>query len=223
MSDIKNPEPALMRTLQISPLRLVPYTKAMARQLELVDRCVDSGGAENFLLMFQHPPVITLGRTADRADIRCAPEELEKKGIKVIKTNRGGKITFHGPGQLVMYPVIDLRRRGRDLHRYLRDIEKWIIDLLAVYDVAAYVNPPHTGVWADGGKIASIGIAVRRWVAYHGVALNVSTDMRFFDYIVPCGLPGVSMTRIESLTSRPIPLPKIAAEAADKFKKVFDF
>ncbi len=209
--------------LKIFPLCRMDYKSAMARQLEMVERCIGSEGAENFLMQVEHPPVITLGRSAEREDMRTSTTLLRRRGIEVAETNRGGKITYHGPGQLVVYPIIHLRHRGRDLHRYLRELEAWVMELLAAWGIAAQTNPPHTGVWVDGAKIASIGIAVRRWVAYHGVALNVTTDMDCFDHIVPCGLEDAEMVSMASLIRRNLQLHEVASEAAGSFRKCFDF
>lgn len=217
--------PAMNHTkqLEVFPLRRMEYKEALAEQMRLFARCAGSGGCENFLLPVEHPPVITQGRTAEEKDIRTPTASLLRQGVDVVETGRGGKTTFHGPGQLVMYPIIDLRQRGRDLHRYLREIEDWIIALLAAFSVEAHTRPPYTGVWINGAKIASIGIAVRRWITYHGVALNVSTDMRFFNHIVPCGLKDVTMTSLESLTGRRIPLENAAETAAGLFRSRFGF
>ncbi len=211
------------RRLKVFPLERMDHWTAMARQLELVDRCLDSGGAENFLLSVEHPPVITLGRSSAGEDMRRPRALLRRRGVEVVETNRGGKTTFHGPGQLVLYPVIDLRRRGRDLHRYLRDLEGWLIEVLALHGIDARTDPRNTGVWVEGAKIASIGIAVRRWVAYHGAALNVNTEMKYFDYIVPCGLEGVRMVSMAALLDRTVPLKQVADDAARLFRRRFDF
>jgi lipoate-protein ligase B len=141
----------------------------------------------------------------------------------VRETNRGGEVTFHGPGQLVAYPILNLRRRGRDLHRYLRDLEKWTVRVCQTYGVPAHAETPHTGVWVEDRKIASIGIAVRRWVSYHGVALNVSTDLSYFDLLVPCGLPDVEMTSIAKETGEAPALEEVAERAAGMFVEDFGF
>ncbi len=211
------------KTLTVFPLGTVDYAGAMDRQMELVDRCIATAGSENFLLPVEHPPVITLGRSAAGNEMLRPRGLLRRRGVDVVKTNRGGKTTFHGPGQLVLYPIIDLRSRGRDLHRYLRELENWLIELLCAHGIDAHTAPSRTGVWVEGRKIASIGIAVRKWVAYHGVALNVNTELRYFDYIVPCGLENVEMVSMKSLRNRTFPLEEVAAEAASLFRKCFGF
>ncbi len=190
--------PARRMLTVIGPARMA-YDEAFALQKRLVERVLVSEGGENFLVLVEHPAIITIGRSGSEAQVLADGELLRRGGIEVVRTNRGGKATLHAPGQLVAYPVIDLKARGSDLHRYLRELEAWLIRLLEGYGIRAGVEASRTGVWAGGGKIASIGIAVRRWVAYHGVALNVSTDLELFELIVPCGLEGVRMTSMAEL------------------------
>mgnify|MGYP006306288757 CR=1 FL=1 len=199
------------------------YQQAYDRQRELVERCLESGGKDNFLMMVEHSPVVTVGRSSEGGDLIAGNRVLEERGVDVVETNRGGKATFHGPGQLVIYPIIDLRDRGRDLHRYLRDLENWLVKLLHGYGIDAGVNPPHTGVWVAESKLVSIGIAVRRWISYHGIALNVNTDMSFFDLIVPCGLPEVKMTSMSELLGEDVDFDHVARRAAQAFREEFDF
>ncbi|MDP6106902.1 MAG: lipoyl(octanoyl) transferase LipB [Candidatus Brocadiia bacterium] len=190
--------PARRMLTVIGPVRMA-YNDAFALQKRLVERVLASEGRENLLVLIEHPAIITIGRSGSEAQVLADGELLREQGVAVVRTNRGGKATLHSPGQLVAYPVIDLKARGSDLHRYLRELEKWLVRLLEGYGIRADVEASRTGVWAGGGKIASIGIAVRRWVAYHGVALNVSTDLELFELIVPCGLEGVRMTSMAEL------------------------
>ena len=199
------------------------YQAAVAAQQALLTECLESGRRSNFLLLLEHPPVITVGRSGANGDVLAGQDALGKRNVALARTNRGGGVTFHGPGQLVMYPVIDLKAQGADLHGYLRGLERWLLRVLDSYRIAAQVNPPYTGVWTGGAKIASIGIAVRRWVAYHGVALNVSTDLSFFDMIVPCGLSGVEMTSMAAALGKAPPLEDVACEAARLFCEEFGF
>jgi lipoate-protein ligase B len=201
-------------------LRTLGYDEAFAEQVRLRDACIEGAGPE-CLMLVEHTPTVTIGRTGSRQDVLVDAEALAKRGIAVVETNRGGEATYHGPGQLVAYPIIDLRRRGRDLHRYLRDLEAWLVGLCSFYGVPAHADSPHTGVWVEDRKIASIGIAVRQWVAYHGVALNVTTDLTQFGLIVPCGLRGVTMTSLERELGTAPALADVARRAAESFARYF--
>jgi lipoyl(octanoyl) transferase len=183
------------RALQVRELGCVPYGDALALQETLVAANAAGAGGDELLLL-EHPPVYTLGRGADAADLRGAPQRL---GVPVYRTGRGGGATFHGPGQLVAYPVVRLRAAGRDVHRYVRGLESALIATCARFGVIAATPPDQTGVWVGGRKIGSIGIGVRRGVAYHGVALNVSTDLSYFAHIVPCRASGQDVTSLERL------------------------
>jgi lipoate-protein ligase B len=211
------------RVLHVSGPERIGYEVAYERQRDLVGRCLDSGGRDNYLMLVEHPPVITIGRSSEGEDLLAGARLLEERGVEVVQTNRGGKATFHGPGQLVIYPIIDLRARGRDLHRYLRDLENWLIRLLDSYGIKGGTNPPHTGVWVGQSKVASIGIAVRRWISYHGIALNLNNDMSFFDLIVPCGLPDVRMKSMSGLLGRELDFDQVARRAARMFREDFNF
>ncbi|MFP4176143.1 MAG: lipoyl(octanoyl) transferase LipB [Planctomycetota bacterium] len=212
-----------VRRLHISGPRRLDYEEAFHQQQDLVNRCVESGGRDNFLMLVEHPPVITVGRSGELEEVVADEAVLRERGVEVVETNRGGRATYHGPGQLVMYPVIDLKARGRDLHRYLRDLETWMVELLHQYDVEAHADSEHTGVWVGDDKIVSIGIAVRRWVSYHGVALNVNNDMSFFDLIVPCGLPEVRMISLSEEVGGELNVEDVAGRAARLFASIFDF
>mgnify|MGYP006282685173 CR=1 FL=1 len=211
------------RKLRVAGPERLEYEKAYEIQQDLVERCLDSGGEENFLMLVEHPPVITIGRSSDGDDLLVSENLLAERDVEVVETNRGGKLTFHGPGQLVAYPIIDLRARGRDLHKYLRDLENWLIHLLDEYGIDAGVNPPHTGVWVDDQKIVSIGIAVRRWISYHGIALNVNNDMSFFELFVPCGLPDVTMVSMGEILGHELDFDEVAGRTAETFAGDFDF
>ena len=210
-------------SLRVIAMRGAGYDAVYRRQLELRERCIESGGLENYLMVVEHLPVITVGRRGRMEDVLLSRERLAEKGIELVETNRGGMVTFHGPGQLVLYPIIDLKRRGRDLHRYLRELESWLVNVCIEYGVAAHTAPPHTGVWVENRKIASIGIAVRRWVAYHGVALNVSTDLSYFDMIVPCGLREAQMTSLQQECGLSLTCEEVAERAVPGFRNAFGF
>lgn len=179
------------RTLQVLEAGLVPYGDALAWQRALAQARIDGRLANDLLLLLEHPPVVTLGRASHAAHV------LRREGIDIFEIERGGDVTFHGPGQLVGYPILDLTGHRRDLHWYLRTLEDSIIIALAELGIPAGRNPPHTGVWTSNRKIASIGIHVKQWVTWHGFALNVTNDLAHFDRIVPCGIPGVEMTSVE--------------------------
>ncbi len=186
-----------MRTLHACHLGATPYTEGLEIQEALV-RARAAGETGDWLLFPDHPPVLTVGRSPSEGNVIASAAELRSRGIEVHEVARGGDVTWHGPGQLVGYPIIDLNPLGRDLHRFLRGLEAALIGLLAEWEIEGGIVPGRTGVWVDGAKIASIGIAVRRWVSYHGFALNVAPDLAFFDLIHPCGLHGIQMTSMEA-------------------------
>ena len=158
-----------------------------------IDRTVD----RDLLLLVEHPPVITLGRSFRHENLPTSPEDLEQRGIEVFDIERGGDITFHGPGQLVGYPIFDLTEHKQDLHLFLRQIEESLIRTMAEVGIPAQRRDGRTGVWVEDRKLASIGIHVKKWVTWHGFALNVLTDLSFFDLIVPCGIEEVEMTSMQ--------------------------
>ena len=172
------------------------FAEALALQEELVAKKRENRDAIDELLLLEHEPVYTIGRTPDQSslvDTAHLPHPL-------FAINRGGQATYHGPGQLIGYPIIDLRRCGQDLHRYLRWLEDLLIQTLAIYEISARTRPGLTGVWIDKRKIASIGVGVRHWITMHGFALNVCGDLAPFNRIIPCGIQNVTMTSIEKET-----------------------
>jgi lipoate-protein ligase B len=184
--------------LQVIQLGTTPYAEALTLQRELARQRISGEVAEDVLLLVEHPHVITLGRATKAANIVASPELLRAKGVEVFEAERGGDVTYHGPGQLVGYPIMDLKQHRRDLHWYLRQLEEVIIRAVARSRLRAARNEGQTGVWVDGPrKIASIGVHAKEWVTWHGFALNVSTDLSFFDLMVPCGITGVVMTSLE--------------------------
>ncbi len=182
--------------LAVGRLGLVPYAEALARQRALAEDRIAGRLASDVLLLLEHPPVVTLGRGTRASSLPVAPEVLRRRGIEVHEIERGGDVTYHGPGQLVGYPIFDLAAHRKDLHWFLRQVEQALILALAHFSIAGERNEGYTGVWTAGRKIASIGIHVRQWVTWHGFALNVTTDLTPFDLIVPCGIPGVVMTSV---------------------------
>lgn len=200
-------------------LGLVGYEAALELQADAVADIV-SGGPERVFLL-EHPHVITLGRRAETANLvaKCGPDG---SAVEVHRINRGGDITYHGPGQLVGYPHLSLDRRRRDLHGYLRALEESLIGTAATFGVQSYRRPGLTGVWTDAGKLASIGIGVRHWVTMHGFALNVSTDLRYFRMINPCGIPQCPMASFETLTGKLISMDVVKAVFQEAFCAVFE-
>jgi lipoyl(octanoyl) transferase len=183
-----------MRTLDVIEAGTVAYADALAWQRELAEDRIAGRLPHDVLLLLEHPPVVTLGRNSHAANL------VHPAGVDVFEVERGGDVTFHGPGQLVGYPILDLHGYRQDLHWYLRTLEQALIDALGFLDIPAERNPGYTGVWTGGRKIASIGIHVKQWVTWHGFALNVTTDLAHFDRIVPCGIQGVEMTSVERET-----------------------
>lgn len=177
--------------------------------------------AQDVLLLLEHPPTITLGRGASPSHILATGRELSTLGVEVVPIDRGGDVTYHAPGQLVGYPICDLRSRGSDLHRFIRDMEQALINLLDEYGIAARRFPPNTGVWVDEEKVAAIGVRVSRWISTHGFALNVSTDLDGFSLIVPCGLRGYGVTSLERLLGGAPSVEQVAMDAARHFEAVF--
>ena len=185
-----------MSRLIVQDLGQRAYGEVLELQRALCRQRIAGEIAEDILLLVEHDPVVTLGRATRAGSLPLPRSELERRGVDVFEVERGGDVTFHGPGQLVGYPVVDLRKHREDLHWYLRRLEEGLITGLGRLGITAQANPGLTGVWTGGRKIASIGIHVKQWVTFHGFALNVSTDLSYFDLIVPCGIKDVIMTSI---------------------------
>ncbi len=222
------PTSASPRRTRWAYLGRVPYGEALALQLAARE-AVKRGEGHERLLLLEHPHIYTLGRNAVPADVLASPEWLAARGIEVVACDRGGQVTYHGPGQLVGYPVMDLSPDRRDIRRYVRDLQEVLLRTLADYGVAAEPGEEQAfiGIWAGAGtgktraKIASLGVHLSRWVTTHGFALNVTTDLDLFAGIVPCGLRSVEMTSIAALTGLRPPLGEVAARAAAHFGAVF--
>src|SRR5688572_15764032 len=207
--------------LLITQLGTVPYAIALELQRDLARRRIAGEIDEDVLLLLEHPPVVTLGRTAKQGHLTASPERLRARGVEVYEVERGGDVTFHGPGQLVGYPIFDLKRHRRDLHWYLRQVEEALIVALAHTGIDAERNTGYTGVWTRGRKIASIGVHARDWVTWHGFALNVRTDLSFFDLIVPCGIPQVQMTSVTRELDRDVAMDEVCTVVTQAFCQVF--
>jgi lipoyl(octanoyl) transferase len=214
------------RELRWSFLGRVPYRQAVALQDELRQALRGDGPAAapaEHLLLLEHPHVYTLGRNASAADVLASAEWLRQRGIEVVESDRGGQVTYHGPGQLVGYPILDLSPDRRDVRRYVRDLEEVLIRTLAGFGIAAEVRPGASfiGVWAGGEKIAAIGIHLSRWITTHGFALNVAPDLSLYAGIVPCGLRQEGVTSMARLLGAAPPLAAVAADLAGHFGEVF--
>jgi lipoyl(octanoyl) transferase len=208
-----------MRKCCLRELGRTDYGQALELQRQLIAER-QQGLIPDQLLLLEHPHVITLGRNGHAQNLLASTEVLSRAGIAFYPTDRGGDVTYHGPGQLVGYPILDLREWQRDVGAYVRAVEQSIIDTLADYGISAGRIPKLTGVWVDDRKIAAIGVHISRWVTSHGFALNVSTDLSYFQYIVPCGLtkPVTSMAALGVRAS----LEEVGQTLAAHFGRVFD-
>ncbi len=186
------------RHLYIADLGTRAFSDVLALQRAAARARLDGSLEQDLLMLVEHPPVVTLGRAArDPATLLATPELLAARGVELFDVERGGDVTFHGPGQLVGYPIVDLNRHKLDLHWYLRQLEEVVIRAIATFGIVGERSVGQTGVWTSGRKIASIGVHARQWVTWHGFALNVTTDLSYFDLMVPCGIAGVTMTSVE--------------------------
>jgi lipoate-protein ligase B len=211
------------RELWTVPLGRVAYEEALELQRHIARDRISGALPQDVLLLVEHPPVVTLGRASKGKHLIASPEFLRSKGVELFEVERGGDVTFHGPGQLVGYPIVDLKRHRLDLHWYLRKIEEALINTLADYEIVAERNPSFTGVWTKGKKIASIGVHARDWVTWHGFALNVTTDLSYFDLMVPCGIDGVVMTSIgRQLGTDDVSMQDVIERVSAKFAAAFD-
>jgi len=200
---------------------LTDYTEAWELQRQLATQRAAGDLADDVLLLLEHPRVITLGRSSSESNVLVSPDLLRKRGVEVHEVERGGDVTYHGPGQLVGYPIIDLALHKQDLHWYLRQLEEVLIRGLTAFGIVGRRVEGYTGVWVEDRKIASIGVHVTRWVTYHGFALNANTDLADFDLIVPCGIDAVQMTSIEKESGRPCDIVELVDLIASSFGEVF--
>jgi len=209
-----------MSDLSIIDLGLIAYAEAWELQKRVV-AARKANAIEDVLLFCEHPHVITLGRSGNRANLLASENVLRQKGVEYFETSRGGDITYHGPGQIVGYPIFDLREWKRDVVAYVRALEQVIMDALAEFEIEAARLTGCTGVWVNGKKVAAIGVHISRWVTSHGFALNHTTDLSYFQYIVPCGItkPVTSMRELGSTADREA----VMAALARGFAKNFQF
>lgn len=219
-----------MSLLQIHDLRRIAFQDALDRQMRLVDDCKsarqdDREDIAHLLLLEHDPAVITIGRRGSSEDILLDEQALAERNVQVRQASRGGEVTWHGPGQLVGYAVVDLARRDRNVRGHVRLLEEAIIRTLAEFNITGYRREGfgYTGVWTEAGKIAAIGVAVHRWVTYHGLALNVCPDMHAFDMIVPCGLSGEKVNSLGDLADEPVTVAEVKQHLARHFAGLYEF
>jgi lipoyl(octanoyl) transferase len=210
-----------MRSLEVRRLGVIPYGEALAVQRVLVEER-RAGHVPDLLLLLQHPPVITLGVRANRTNVVATAAHLAASAIEIHETGRGGDVTYHGPGQVVGYPILDLRPDRQDVHRYVRNIEEVMIRVCADYGVTASRIPRLTGTWIGAEKIGAIGIRISRWITSHGFAFNVSTNLDHFQLIVPCGIADRGVTSLERALGRTIPLAEVEDAFERHFSEVFE-
>ncbi len=199
---------------------IVDYQKSLRLQQERV-HARKAGTIPDTLLLLQHPPVYTLGRNANRENILFSPERLQRLGAKVFETDRGGDVTFHGPGQIVGYPILDLTRHRRDLAWYMHSLEEVFIRVAGEFGIRAGRIAGARGVWVGNDKLVAMGVHVSRWITSHGFAFNVNTDLRFFDWIVPCGLHDKGVTSLERILRRPVSMDAVIDRVIHHFGTVF--
>jgi lipoyl(octanoyl) transferase len=212
-----------LRNLEIRRLGLIQYDAALALQRALVDER-RNGASGDVLLLVEHPHVLTLGVRGDggRSHILASSEALRSRGVEVHETGRGGDITYHGPGQIVGYPIVDLAPDRCDVHRYVRDLEEVLIRTAAEYAIKAERVQTLTGVWVGGEKLAAIGVRIARWITSHGFAFNVTTDLDYFNLIVPCGIADRGVTSLAKLLGRPVDRVEVEERIIGHFCDVFD-
>jgi len=206
------------RKLLVRQLNRLDYQTALAIQRE-TERAVQNRAQPDTLLLLEHPHTLTIGRRGDSGAVFLNTEELKMRGVALFETNRGGKVTYHGLGQLVGYPIINLSPDREDVHRYVRDLEEVLIRTMGDFDIDAFRIEGLTGVHTPQGKVAAIGVHIARWVTTHGFALNVNTDLSYFDLIIAC--EGEPVTSIENLLGHEVPLSTVAERIARRFAEVF--
>jgi lipoyl(octanoyl) transferase len=210
-----------MRPCELHELHVVTYENGMKLQQKLVEMRQRDELPDQFLLL-EHPPVITLGRGGDIRNLLASEQLLQAEGVRFFETTRGGDITYHGPGQVVGYPILHLGEGNRDVRKYVTKLEEVLIRTVAEYGITAARAEGKRGIWVGNDKIAAIGVRIARWVTSHGFALNVSTNLDHFRLITPCGLHGRGVTSIEHETGRPVPMNEVREIVAAKFAEVFE-
>ena len=226
----------LNKNINVYDLGVLDYKTALNFQEKKLQEIIDikrtnrnegsSIETPNYFLFVEHPPVITLGKSGQEKNLLLTKEELERKKIQYFNTNRGGDITFHGHGQIVGYPVIDLENFYTDINRYLRTLEEIVISTLNYFKISSQRSPGETGVWLESNspnsrKICAIGVKTSRWVTMHGFALNVDTDLRYYNYIVPCGIKGKGITSINQEIKKNVSINEVKEKILENLKKTF--
>jgi len=210
------------KVLKYCDLGLIDYLEAWELQKELFSqKLVDKN--EDFLLLLEHPNTYTLGKTADRLNLKGTEDYLKENHISVYDIDRGGDITYHGPGQIVGYPIIDLNNWHKDTHKYLRALEEVIIQTCAEYNLKCERIPEYTGVWINDKKIAAIGIKISRWITMHGFAFNVDTNLNLFNGIIPCGIQDKKVTSLKNELQRDIEIKEVKQKLLNNFAEVFEY
>ena len=212
-----------MTTCHAVRLGRIAYPAAFALQRRIVEAMKAAQPDDAVLLLLEHTPVITIGRSGTPDHLRATRQELAARGIELCEATRGGDVTYHGPGQVVGYPLVRLRPGRRDVHAYLRSLEATIIAALSRFGLNGRRVPGYTGVWVGDAKVAAIGVAFSRWIAYHGFALNVTTDLDAFRLIVPCGIPDKPVTSMERLLGRPPEKRAVEDALIEEFASEFGF
>ena len=226
----------LNKNINVYDLGVLDYKTALNFQEKKLQEIIDikrtnrnegsSIETPNYFLFVEHPPVITLGKSGQEKNLLLTKEELERKKIQYFNTNRGGDITFHGHGQIVGYPVIDLENFYTDINRYLRTLEEIVISTLNYFKISSQRSPGETGVWLESNspnsrKICAIGVKTSRWVTMHGFALNVDTDLRYYNYIIPCGIKGKGITSINQEIKKNVSINEVKEKILENLKKTF--
>jgi len=210
-------------TCHVVRIPRIPYAEAFDLQLRIVAAMKATKPADAVLLLLEHDPVITIGRSGARSNVLATPEMLAERGVELFETTRGGDVTYHGPGQIVGYPILRLERPRQDVHRYMRSLEEVLIRSLATFGIEGHREKGLTGVWTARGKIAAMGVAFTQWVAYHGFALNVTTRLRDFELIVPCGITDRAVTSMELLLGEAPPRAAVEDILIDEFVREFGY
>jgi lipoyl(octanoyl) transferase len=214
------PTPVSSMTCQVERLGVIDYAEGLCLQRERV-AARKAGAIPDSLLLLEHPHVYTLGRNAKQENLLVSREQLAARGAQVFEIDRGGDVTYHGPGQLVGYPVINLAQHRRDIAWYMRCLEEVLMGVAREYDIQAERVAGASGVWVGNDKLAAMGVHISRWVTSHGFAFNVNTDLGYFDWIIPCGLRDKGVTSLQKLLGRPIAMDEVVTKVVHQFGRVF--